>query len=320
VTEFLIPPADLQERRKRCKLEVSRLESSQLETVIRCNVCGSPRHAILATRDRYGFFLRNAVCLDCGLFYLVDRFTSAGYSDFYESGSFRTLSCQFNGWTHTIGQVQADQLCYANTLATVLAGLVPRQHVGRLLDVGGSAGIIAREVGKKFGLQGTVLDPAAEEVAAARTSGVEGFVGSIEEWQTSDRFDLILLCRSVEHVCDFRFAITRIRDLLKPSGLFYVDIVDFMEMCRTYGAPETFTKVDHCYWFTQTTALAIFRAVGFDIVSMNFVSSFGPGFLLRACEPSLVVTPATDRILSQFEEILNIEREWRSLVAAAPEL
>ena len=52
------------------------------------------------------------------------------------------------------------------------------------------------------------------------------------------------------------------------------------------GAPETFTKADHCYWLTQSTALDIFRA-GFELVSMNIVFGAGQvGFLLRACEPS----------------------------------
>ena len=136
--------------------------------------------------------------------------------------------------------------------------------------------------------------------------------------QTNDKFDLILLCRSIEHMFDLRLALTRIRGLLKADGLFFCDIADFMEMCRMVGAPETFTKIDHCYWLTQTTALDIFRAVGFELVSMSIVSSFGyVGFLLRPCEPSPVQSAATDRILSQVEEIQRIDREWRAFGSTA---
>jgi SAM-dependent methyltransferase len=318
IPKFMIHPSDLQQRRKRCAAEDQRLLQLQRETVVSCNVCGSSRHAVVSSKDRYGLPFRSALCLDCGLLYLIDRFTFAGYSDFYSSGAYRTVSCQFNGVTHTIAHVQADQVSYAKTLVRVLSGFVPRSREGRLLDVGGSAGIIAREFVKEFGLQGTVLDPATDEVAAARAAGLEGIVGSVEDWQTSEKFDVILLCRSIEHLFDLRLAMARIRALLKPNGLFYVDIADFMEMSRMVGAPETFTKADHCYWLTQSTALDIFRAVGFELVSMNIVwGNAYVGFLLRACEPSPVPSTSTNRILSQIEEMQALERDWQAFGATS---
>ncbi len=316
--KFLIHPSDLEKRRKRCAPEVARLMKLRRELVASCNVCGSPRHVVLTNRDRYGLPFRNALCLDCGLFYLIDRFEFSSYSEFYGSGAYRAVSCQFNGVTHTIDQVQANQVSYAQGLVRAISGFVSKHREGRLLDVGGSAGIVARELVREFGLQGTVLDPATDEIAAARAAGLDAVVGSLEDWQTNDKFDLILLCRSIEHLFDLRLAMTRIRGLLKPDGVFFVDIADFMEMCRMFGAPETFTKIDHCYWLTQTTALNIFRAIGFELVSMNILSSFGyVGFLLRACEPSPGTVPATERICSQVEEIQKIEREWRNLASSA---
>ncbi len=308
---FLIHPSDLEQRRKRCRLEAERLVRLQRETVVFCNVCLSERHALITSRDRYGLPLRSALCLDCGLLYLVDRFTFAGYSEFYSTGAYRTISSQFNGVSHTIGQVQADQVSYARILVNMLAGFVPRSREGRLLDVGGSAGIIAREVVREFGLRGTVLDPATEEVAAAQAAGLDAVIGSVEDWETEDKFDLILLCRSIEHMFDLRLALARIRSLLKPGGLFYCDIADFMEMSRFVGAPQTFTKVDHCYWLTQSTAVDIFRMVGFDLISMNTVSGEGyVGFLLRPCEAAGAMPSAARRVQQQIEEIQRIEREW----------
>lgn len=310
---FLIHPSELELRRKRCRAEADKLLHLPRETVTCCNVCSSERHVQVGARDRYGLPLRMALCLDCGLFYLIDRFSYRGYSDFYGSGAYRAVSSQFNGVTHTIAQVQADQVTYARTLVRALAGFVPRSREGKLLDVGGSAGIVTREFVKEFGLSGTVLDPATEEVAAAKAAGLEAVVGSVEDWQTDDKFDVILLCRSIEHLFDLRLAFSRIRALLKPRGLFYVDIADFMEMCRLVGVPETFTKVDHCYWLTETTALQIFKMTGFELVSMNIV--FGAaqvGFLLRACEPSAAPTVGASHTMAQVEEIQRIEREWHA--------
>ena len=85
---------------------------------------------------------------------------------------------------HTIEHVQADQVSYGRILTRLLSGFVPRRREGKLLDVGGSAGIVARQFVREFGLQGTVLDPATEEVAAARAAGLDAIVGSVEDWQT----------------------------------------------------------------------------------------------------------------------------------------
>jgi SAM-dependent methyltransferase len=315
---FLIHPSDLELRRKRCRGEADRLLRLQREHVISCNVCSSQRHSLVCATDRYGLPLRMALCLDCGLFYLVDRFSAAGYSDFYGSGAYRTVSSQFNGVTHAIDDVQSNQVAYARNLARSLAGFVPARRTGKLLDVGGSAGIVAREIAKEFGLRGTVLDPATDEVAAARAAGLDAVVGSLEDWNTTDKFDLILLCRSIEHLFDLRQSLALIRSLLTPEGLFYCDIADFMEMCRLMGPPETFTKVDHCYWLTQSTALQIFRSLGFELVSMNIVS--GPaqvGFLLRACAPAPERLTSQAQTLAQVEEIQWIEREWREFGATS---
>jgi SAM-dependent methyltransferase len=315
---FLIHPSDLAQRRQRCRAETERLLGFEREIVTSCNVCSSPRHVLICGSDRYGLPLRMALCLDCGLFYLVDRFSAPAYSDFYATGAYRDVSCCFNGVAHTIQHVQADQVSYARTLVRLLTGFVPHSRAGKLLDVGGSAGIVAREFMTAFGLHGTVLDPATEEVKAARDAGLDAVVGSVEDWETQDRFDLILLCRSIEHLFDLRLSLTRIRSLLAPQGLFYCDIADFMEMCRMVGAPETLTKVDHCFWLTQTTALQIFRTLGFELVSMNVVFGVGyTGFLLRACEPSASLAEPQTSILRQVEEIQRIEREWRLLAASS---
>lgn len=311
MAKFLIHPSDLEQRRKRCAAEVAHLTKFRREVVSHCNICGSPRQAILNSRDRYGLPFRNAVCLDCGLFYLVDRFEFTAYSDFYATGAYRTVTCQFNGVVHTMGKVQSDQVSYAKSLVGVLSGLVPVTRSGKLLDVGGSAGIVAREVASQFGMSGTVIDPASDEIEAARAAGIDAYVGSVEDWQTQDRFDLILLCRSIEHLFDLKFSLSRIRSLLTSQGLFYCDIADFMEMCRIIGPPESFAKADHCYWLTQSTALRIFQSVGFEVVSMNIVFGVGQvGFLLRACEPRPFQSSVETQTVEQVEEIHTLEREW----------
>jgi SAM-dependent methyltransferase len=308
---FLIPPFDLQDRRNRCRSQVRDLMRLAWETVSSCNVCSSRRNVIISTADRYGFSERTALCLDCGLIYLMDRLTADSYAQFYSDGSFRNISSQFNKVTHTLSQIQSEQRNYAETLCSVLGGYQSSYRHGNLLDIGGSAGVVSAQFAKKFDLSATVLDPAEEEVRAARALGLGGVVGSVEEYDTDEKYDLILLCRSIEHLMDLRTAFSRIRRLLKPGGHFYCDLADFVELCHFVGPPETVAKIDHCYWLTQSTALDIFRALGFEVVSMNIVFGFGyAGYLLRASEPKAIGCVPEERIQKLIEQIHRIQFEW----------
>lgn len=316
---FLIHPENLSRRRQRCAPVVEKLRAMEREMVRQCNLCGSGQNVIIADRDRYGMPNRSALCLHCGLIYLIDRFTPSGYADFYVSGAYRSVSSLYNGVDHNIEQIQADQVAYARKLLHAIEGYVPRRKGMRLLDVGGSAGVVALECARQLGFEATVLDPAAEETAAAKKLGLKVVTGSVEEWETDEKFNLILLCRSVEHVMDLRASLLKIRELLCPNGLFYCDVADFMELCRLTGPPETVTKIDHCYWLTQEAAPAIFRSVGFEIVSMNLIFQQAQiGFLLRQCERSPAESMDASCFQKQIRELQEVERAWIEYGRAAP--
>jgi len=308
---FLIHPSDLPRRRGRCRPVVKSLLGAEREIVSTCNICGSRQSVILARRDRYGFPVRTALCRNCGLIYLVDRFTSANYADFYRSGVYRSLTSLYNGSRSTAEQLEEVSATYANQLIAAMEGYVQRSNGARLLDVGGGTGAVAQGIAEHFGLAASVLDPAAADVAAARRLGLEAFEGSLEDWDSEAKFDLVLLCKTIEHLFDLKRALLKIRELLKPDGLFYCDIVDFTEACRHEGPPEVTAKIDHCYWLCQETAPAIFRSTGFEVVSINTIS--GPnyvGFLLRPCEPIGPPAAPGPWIDGHVRRLREMEAEW----------
>lgn len=308
---FLIHPSDLAQRRKRCEPARQRLLAVHRECIAECNVCGSQKNVIIAERDRYGLPLRTVLCAGCGLIYLVDRLSAGGYGTFYQDGIYRDISSAFLGVQHSVAQIQANQADYGRHLVATLRGLVNLKAGASLLDIGGSAGIVSLEFRSAFGVRAVVLEPSAEEAGAARKAGLETVQGSIEDWSTDEKFDLILLCRSVEHFSDLKTALANIRRLLAPNGLFYCDIADFMELCRLTGAPETIAKIDHCYWLSHDTAPAIFRAAGLEVVTTNLVFRSGQvGFLMRPCEPLPVPPLDPQWVQDRIRRFMEIESVW----------
>ena len=278
-----------------------------------CNVCGCRQGVVLSNRDRYDFPVRTALCTGCGLIYLVDRLTRDEYSEFYASGTYRSLTSKFCGGETNIEGIRCNQVNYAAKVINALEGCFEFQGHRSLLDVGGSAGFVAAVVASRFGCAATILDPAVEEIAAAQAMGVDGVVGSLETFQSDKKFGLILLCRSIEHLFDLRASLLMIRDLLQPDGLFYCDIIDFVECCRCHGAPEAVTKIDHCYWLCQETAPAIFRALGFEVISVDVSwESDCIGYLLRRCQPMGTPRTAEAVLDTVVRRLREINSDWHS--------
>lgn len=315
---FLISPAELDTRRERCRPVVQSLSPVERQFVSRCNLCGSENTCVIGYHDRYGLPLRTALCVSCGLVYLMDRFSQDGYAEFYLDGAYRKLTSAFAGSVATIEDLQADQAAYARNLVRFLNARVPQRKGVRLLDIGGSSGEVAKELATRFGIEGTVLDPSREEIEAARRQGLNGIVGSAETWETDERFDVVMLCRTIEHLYDLRATMAKVRRYLTPGGLFYCDFLDYMELCRMTGAPQTVSKVDHCYWLTLQTAPAIFRAMGFEIVSLHVVPK--PQFigcLLRQCEPVAIEPMQWADVQPLIRDLQQIVTEWQR-VSSAP--
>ena len=127
----------------------------------------------------------------------------------------------------------------------------------------------------RFGVDATVLDPAdAGSGRRARRSACDGVVGTVEMYDEPRRVrrDPALPL----HRAPARFALRRFAASARcstPDGLFYCDIIDYLESCRHNGGPQTVSKMDHCYWLSQETAPLIFRSLGFEIVAATALAS-----------------------------------------------
>ncbi len=311
ISAFEIHPADLRQRRRRCAPFVELLARRERAPVTACNICDSGRAAILCTTDRYGFPGRTAMCLDCGLIYNVDRLTPQGYASFYAEGAYRQITGAFKSAKQNIQRIHAAQTQYAANLLRTFDGIIPKNSQGRMLDVGGSTGRVAQEFQRQFGHRPTIVEPAAAEVAKAKSLGLDAVVGSIETWQTDEQFDVVLLCRTIEHLYDLKRALQNIRGLLKPGGLFYCDLSEFLETVRREGPPETVAKIDHVFWLTQETAPPVFRSLGFDVLSVQLTLPFDQiGFLLRAAAPRPLQPMPPPWIEETLRFLRQVNNDW----------
>ncbi|HWT25924.1 MAG TPA: methyltransferase domain-containing protein, partial [Solirubrobacteraceae bacterium] len=254
------------------------------EPVAACNLCGSTHHVEAARRDRYGFPATLSVCAGCGLGFLSPRMTAEAYAGFYRD-VYRPLVSAYHGRLIDAETVQIEQRDYARELTAFLARSLPRRPRS-VFDVGGSTGVVAGAVREAFGAAATVLDPAPDELAVAARAGMETVAGFMEDFDPGERrWDLVLLCQTIDHLLDVRATLDAIRGVLAADGHAFVDVLDVGHVMLREGGIEGAVKIDHPYYLTRATATGYFARCGLRVVAERMADDGHWGFLLAPGRP-----------------------------------
>jgi ubiquinone/menaquinone biosynthesis C-methylase UbiE len=242
------------------------------EAVESCNLCSGRQFVTLTHEDRYGFAVASAACTDCGLVFLDPHPTADAYDAFYRD-TYRPLVSAFHGRVIDAASVEVEQAEYARALAELLEPSLEGRRGGALLDVGGSTGVVAEVVCSAYGLDGTVLDPAPDELIRAADRGLATVPGTIESFEPeASGFDVVLLCQTLDHVLDASGALAKLRSVLADDGILFVDVVDFRAAYLRGWSVEGATKVDHPYSFTEPTIEAMLARSGLTVVRKDYAA------------------------------------------------
>jgi SAM-dependent methyltransferase len=190
-------------------------------------VCGSGLDELWATAtdieygttaERFSYFL----CRDCDCL-SIDPLPAERLREIYPPTyySFAHDGEEEPGLVHRVKQ-RLDLQSYRRTLER-LPTTTPR-----ILDVGGGTGDISATFVRRGGAaSATVVDPDEGSIELARSRGLDGFAGTIEEFQTDERFDLILMLNLIEHVADPVAVMAKAASLLERGGLIWLQTPDF---------------------------------------------------------------------------------------------
>ncbi len=274
----------IEQRRERVRAVGFDLEAQPREAVEACNLCGHSSWCTVAWEDRYGLPAPTQLCRRCGLMMLSPRMHESAYGDFYQRW-YRPLVSAWHGRLIDAATVQDDQRVYADQLMRFLAPRLAGQQVETLLDVGGSTGVVSEAAVKQLGTRATVLDPSDDELAEAKSKGLDVLPGLIEHLDPAahGQFDLVLLCQTIDHLLDVKGSLAKLRSMLKPEGRVYVDVVDVRMVVRRAGSLVEAFKTDHAYSLVRETCEAMLACAGLEIEAMMIMpDGVHVGYLCKA--------------------------------------
>jgi SAM-dependent methyltransferase len=99
----------------------------------------------------------------------------------------------------------------------------------RILDVGGGTGEIAAGLLRAApdGSSATVVDFDPSSIDVARARGLDAFCGRFEDFESEERFDLVLMLNLLEHVADPLEILKRARAQLTSNGVLWLQTPNF---------------------------------------------------------------------------------------------
>ena len=279
---------DIQRKRKNCIPVLTEVNKLEFVSSFVCNICDSSEIVVLSDLDRYGLKIRSGLCKNCGLVFLIDRLTKSGYWEFYSTGLYRKLVSAYNEKEVTNEGIYNMQKYFARNLIYVFDESFADHKDGRMLDIGGSSGNIAKVLREKYNFDLTILDPAESELNYKSSHNIKLIHSFIEDLNLTEiKYDVILLYQTIDHLFDLRKSLRNINKLLDENGIFIFDILDF-SLCCNYGPPDNFLKIDHCFYLSREIIETTMASFGFSvsIVDIN-TNPFHTTFLCKKVSPSI---------------------------------
>jgi 2-polyprenyl-3-methyl-5-hydroxy-6-metoxy-1,4-benzoquinol methylase len=277
-----------------------------------CNLCAAREFVILSHRDRYGYLAQAHACRHCGLVFLNPRMSAEAYGRFYD-GVYRPLVSAFHGRRIDARTIQAEQHEYAAERAEFIRPFITNSARQTMLDIGGSTGVVAAHFAKEFGLQGTLIDPAPLEVEQAQRLGLETITGLVEQHDfATRRFDLVIICQTVDHLLDVAGTLARVRQLLSENGLLFIDIVDFRAAVLRNWSVEAAIKIDHPYYLTERTMMAYLRSSGFEALRSDYAADhLHVSYVCRPAAADVDAMPTAASVEEMLREVRFVQNAPR---------
>ncbi len=262
------------------------VSSFTFERTTTCNACGAEAFTQIARHDRYGLPIGSALCESCGLVFLDPRPTAESYDVFYRDW-YRPLITAFTGALASPQERAAGRQRYAEqAIEKMLGHRLGDQH-RQLLDLGASSGEVATYLRDRHGLEAMCVDPSPQETELARAAGLESTCATAEGYDPGDRrFDIILLCRTIDHLLDPARVLQRIHSWLTEDGLFFVDALDFEAVCMQVGYLSGALKIDHPFYLTRDTMDLLLTRAGFTPIARDISDRFHIRYLCRKALPT----------------------------------
>ena len=230
---------------------------------IDCPICNNKEFELLSEKDRYGLYSPVVICKNCGLIFSNPRMDQDSYKEFYIS-EYRKLYLGNKKPSDKffISQIKRGKNIY-NYITQNLNYSFENKFV---LEVGcGSGGILKYFQDKGCVIKGCDLD--TEYLTYGKDHHqLDLEYGMLGEISLSENPDFIIYSHVMEHILDLNEELQKIKKILKPNGLLYIEVPSVKYLPQHLEYKSDFLKLlqnAHTFHFTLTSIKNLLHKNGF---------------------------------------------------------
>ena len=233
-----------------------------------CPICSCPEKTFLYKQnfnntaisliDNYDV----VVCMNCGFVYAENIPSQASFNNYYELMS----KYEFN---YKDGIVSNDYIDYFTKVVKFTIPHINDKNA-KILDIGCSTGALL-SIFKSNGYSNLLgVDPSPSCVRATKKLyNIKAIVNNISNFNTNEKFDLIILSAVLEHLVDLDSSMQKIWSLLKNQGLLFIEVPDAERFDSYISAPFQQFSIEHTNYFSQYSIKNLLSRFSFKIIKMH---------------------------------------------------
>lgn len=141
------------------------------------------------------------------------------------------------------------------------------KKAGRVLEIGCSTGLMLFLLQKKgWQVKGVEISPKAAE--AAKKRGIEVMIEDFSKLEFKEKFDVVILNHTLEHLENPAEVIKKINNMLLPGGLLYIDVPNFGGLSANLLGKNwpLLLPNEHLWHFTEKSLRIVLKNLGFKII------------------------------------------------------
>jgi len=159
------------------------------------------------------------------------------------------------------------------------------------------------------------VDYLEQPVLELKQRGYEVVCANVEVMQLGERFDVVVAGDLIEHLNNFGKFIERVKDHLKPDGVFVMTTpnpVNPLRFISVLFRGEAGANPEHTCWFTERVLRQLFERYGFEAVDVRYVDDSYQYYQSWKWFPFFPINYLLVRIRPQFAETICAAFRLRS--------
>lgn len=224
-----------------------------------CSICGYPAKKFT---EKSGHIIYK--CINCGF----------GFTD--------SLNAQ-KGEYHRDETYITEEKLFENIFIRRVNEITKFLKTGKVLDIGCSTGVMLSIFKKKgFDVKGVEISKKAAEIC--RNKGIDVLIGPFEKIKFSEKFDLVVLNHTLEHLENPIEVLEKVKKILKPKGYLMIDLPNFdSPLAKLLRSKWPHLLPDEHLWhFTPKAFEVVLKKMDFRILAVKKASGiwdFGNPYL-----------------------------------------